>query len=98
MLTSYQRRIYLYGAISVHEIPGLPIRQFQRATGGGNRAGPRDLLQHGDLARADLASALGALENFRARVSMTASKPRRKSIDQSTAAAICHTVALATAK
>jgi hypothetical protein len=70
MLTSCQRRVYLYGAISVHnsladlrqdgtaassasnrclyngsaktsieiinEVPGLPIRQFQRATGGGN--------------------------------------------------------------
>jgi hypothetical protein len=85
-----QRRIYLYGAINVHnsladlrqdgtaansasnrclyngsaktlieiinEVPGLPIRHFQRATGGGNRTGPRDLRQHGDLARADLAS------------------------------------------
>ncbi len=90
MLTSGQRRVHLYGAISVHngladlrqdstaatgasnrclyngsaktlieiinEVPGLPIRQFQRATGGKNRAGPRDLLQHGDLAGADLAS------------------------------------------
>lgn len=90
MLTSCQRRVYLYGAISVHnsladlrqdgtaassasnrcfyngsaktlieiinEIPGLSIRHFQRATGGGNRTSPRDLLQHGDLARADLAS------------------------------------------
>jgi hypothetical protein len=90
MLTSCQRRVYLYGAISVHnsladlrqdgaaatgasnrhlyngsaktliesinEIPSLPIRHFKRATGGGNRTGPRDLLQHGDLARADLAS------------------------------------------
>ena len=70
MLTSCQRRVHLYGAISVHnsladlrqdgtaapgassrclyngsaktlieiinEIPGPPIRQFQRATGGGN--------------------------------------------------------------
>ncbi len=70
MLTSCHRRVYLYGAISVHnsfadlrqdgtaapgassrclyngsaktlieiinEIPGPPIRQFQRATGGGN--------------------------------------------------------------
>jgi hypothetical protein len=90
MLTSCQRRGYLYGAISFHnsrpdfrqdgtaattassrrlynrsaktliefinEVPGLSIRQFQRATGGGNRASPRDLLQHGDLARADLTS------------------------------------------
>jgi hypothetical protein len=90
MLTSCQRRIYLYGAISVHdsladlrqdgtaapgassrclyngsaktlieiinEIPGPPIRQLQRATGGRNRAGPRDLLQHGDLAWADPAT------------------------------------------
>jgi hypothetical protein len=90
MLTSCLRRVYLDGAIRVHnnladlcqdgtaassasnrclyngsaktsieiinEVPSLPIRHFKRATGGGNRTGPRDLLQHGDLARADLAS------------------------------------------
>jgi hypothetical protein len=121
MLTSCQRRGYLYGAISFHnrrpdlgqdgtaassasshclyngsaktliefinEVPGLPIRHFQRATGGGNRAGPCDLLQHGDLARADFASGwqinpdaepvarASRFRSLRRRFGMTASKP-----------------------
>jgi hypothetical protein len=65
MLTSYQRRVYLYGAIGVHNSladlrqdappPHRPSRFLQRQRGE-NRAVPRDLLQDDDLARADFAS------------------------------------------